>query len=1061
MSADHRHQNSGAPEIAQYDGGEASACTGESCCCGPKPALKRRDFIKLAGYGMLAMGASGPLSVMAGPFSPAEAAINHLVPADKRLDPAWVRALYERGTKEVFRGKALEKIGMPCGGIGTGQLYLCGDGTLGCWQIFNNMTSFWVEGTNATYAHTGIPKPVDQGFAVTVRTGEESLTRTLCAADFPQVEFQGEYPIGRVRYADSAFPLAVEMEAFSPYIPLNALDSALPATLFHLHLKNISDRTVTVSTLGWLENAVCYESGGYHAGTRITRFRSTAQRRTVVHAAEPGPKPEGAARATVFADFDGSGYGEWTAKGEAFGTGPAAGTLEGQNPVSGYQGAGLVNSFLGGDVPTGTLTSPGFVVTRPFINFLIGGGAHRDKTCINFIVDGAVQLSVVGKNTETLEWAHWDVRAFLGKEAHIEIVDASTEGWGHVNVDQIEFDDRPRASIAEKLELARDFGELALACMGPDEIEEGAVWPPGKAEISLDSGEHAYGIGEKRLGVVRTAPKQLAPGESCTAVYALAWRFPHERDGHGWMYATRFANVQRIIGYCFDHHERLAAGTRLWRDTYYDSTLPYWLLDRLHSTLSYLATGTCQWWGNGRFYAWEGNTCCAGNCTHVWNYAHGHARLFPELGRNVRERQDFSSREEDGGFHVDTGLVGFRSDDNYAADGQCGTVLKAYREHLMSADSTFLKRLWPRIRKALEFSIAQDENADGLIENSQHNTYDINYHGANTFVGALYLAALRAGEAMAREVGDGDFADRCRTIFEKGQEKTLAKLWDGEYFIQDVDLEAHPQHQYGRGCLSDQLFGQGWAHQLGLGYLYPAKNVREALASVWKYNWAPDVTAYNEVHPPFRWFVSPGQAGLFTCTWPKSEHLSEGTLYREEVWTGIEYQVAGHMIHEGMLEEGLAICRAVHDRYHPELFNPYNEVECGDHYARALASWGVYLALLGFENHGPRHHLGFSPRISPENFKAAFTAPEGWGAFEQRRDDKAQTVRLTANYGVIRVKTLALALPDGVRCARVAATRAGETVEPTFSQSGARVEVTFPESQALGTGESLDVVLTR
>lgn len=173
-------------------------------------------------------------------------------------------------------------------------------------------------------------------------------------------------------------------------------------------------------------------------------------------------------------------------------------------------------------------------------------------------------------------------------------------------------------------------------------------------------------------------------------------------------------------------------------------------------------------------------------------------------------------------------------------DGLCGTILKALREHQMSPDDTFLRQFWPRIKKALEYWIGQDSNSDGLIENTQHNTYDINYEGANTFVGALYLAALRAGEEMAREMGDVAFAKRCRAIFESGRQLSQDRLWNGEYFIQDVDLQAHAKHQYGEGCLSEHLFGQGWARQLKLGDIYPQEMVRSALRAVWKYNWAPD-----------------------------------------------------------------------------------------------------------------------------------------------------------------------------------------------------------------------------
>ncbi len=464
-----------------------------------------------------------------------------------------------------------------------------------------------------------------------------------------------------------------------------------------------------------------------------------------------------------------------------------------------------------------------------------------------------------------------------------------------------------------------------------------------------------------------------------------------------------------------DNYARLTNDTRQWCKTFYeDSTLPRWLLFRLHSTVCNLATGTCQWWGNGRFWAWEGVGCCAGTCTHVWNYEHAMARLFPELERTVREMQDFGE-----GFDENSGLVGFRSNRAYAADGQCGTVLKAYREHLMSADSEFLKRNWPRIKKTLLFSIGHDGDDNGLIEDSQHNTFDINFEGPNTFVGSLYLAAIRAGEEMAREMGDEDFANRCRKIFESGKKLTMEKLWNGEYFIQEVDLEKYPKYQYGEGCLSDQVFGQGWAHLVGLGYIYPPEAVKTALESVWKYNWTPDVGPYNASYKPERWFARPGEPGLFTCTWPNSEYMREGVRYRSEVWTGIEYQAAGGMVWEGMLDEALAICDGVQQRYDPARLNPYNEIECGDHYARALASWGVYQALAGYEYHGPHGHLGFAPKVTPRNFKAAFTAAEGWGTFSQVRTGNEQREFVEIRWGKLRLRSLAFEVPQGWKAATV------------------------------------------
>lgn len=981
-------------------------------------------------------------------------AISHFVPADKGLPQDFASKLLQRGEQSVWSGEQLETIGMPVGGIATGQLYLRGDGTLGLWQIFNkHVFSGYGRDNYRTYRPDS---PVDSGFAVGIMSDGKLTTRPLNKV-FGRVEFIGEYPIATVRYQADDLPIQVQMEAFSPFIPLNAKDSALPATVFHITLKNTSNQTLETGVLSWLQNAVLFDSAKAVQATRESRLVQEKNRTLIVHTAKETPKEQVQAPRPkiVLNDFEGKDYGDWKATGEAFGTGPAHGTLADQQRVSGFLGEGLVNTFLGGDRPQGTLTSPAFEISRKYVNFLIGGGSHADQTCINLLVDGKVVRTAVGKDNEKLAWSSWNVEDLQGKTATIQIVDRNSEGWGHINIDQIELADESAEADLGPFDKLPDYGSLVLALTDP------LPWDPNDPPIvSLDfpwakglyaAQEATYPATEKRSMATMTKPVKLAPGQERTFTFVLTWFFPNHPQGHE--YANRFKSAADVAHYVLDNHDRLTDDTRTWCKTFYeDSTLPRWLLFRLHSTVCNLATGTCQWWQSGRFWAWEGVGCCEGTCTHVWNYEHAGARLFPELARSTREMQDFGE-----GFDPERGLVGFRSNRAYAADGQCGTILKAYREHLCSADDSFLRRNWPRIKKTLEFSISQDGNDDGLIENAQPNTYDIDFEGPNTFVGSLYLAALRAGEEMAKEMGDAEFAQRCRRIFESGSKLSVERLWDGEYFIQIVDLKKYPENQYEKGCLSDQLFGQGWAHQLGLGYIYPQKNVEQALASVWKYNWAPDIAPQNEAHPPERWFALPGEPGLFTCTWPKSPYLKDGVRYREEIWTGIEYQVAGNMVWDGMVPQALAICNGVERRYQPAKHNPFNEIECGDHYARAMASWGVYTALAGFEYHGPKGHIGFAPRVTPESFRAAFTAAEGWGSFSQTRGGAVQQDALELRWGRLAIKTLAFAIPKDWKAAGAEIRVNGATLSGKTLASGERVEIELDKNLTLTAGDRLEI----
>jgi len=932
---------------------------------------------------------------------------------------------------------------MPIGGIATGQLYLRGDGTLGIWQIFNrHVFTGYGRDNYRTYRPDS---PVDSGFAVTLETVAGAIVEPLDRT-FSDIKFTGGYPIGVVRYSSKSSPVRVEMEAFSPFIPLNAKDSALPATIFHITVENTSDKAVKAGVQGSLENAVLIDSAKSILANRHTRIVDEKGRTLIVHTAEKAPPPKKATlprKRVVLADFEGPDYGDWVVTGEAFGEAPARGTIGGQQNVSGFTGKGLVNTFLRGDGPGGTLTSPEFKISRKFMNFLIGGGNHVDRTCINLLVDGQVVRTAVGKSNEKLEGHFWRVEEFEGKSAKIQIVDRASGGWGHINIDQIEMADEPRSGPVGPLEELPDYGSMVLAFAGKADT-------PEKSSAARNT---VFSVNERKPAQLSTKLATLAPRSKRTFTFVLSWFFPNHQNGRE--YANRFDSASDVAHYVLDNHERLVGETRRWHKTFYeDSTLPRWLLFRLHSTVSNMATGTCQWWGNGRFWAWEGVGCCTGTCTHVWNYAHAPARLFPELERSAREMQDFGE-----GFDVETGLVGFRSNRAYAADGQCGTILKAYREHQMSADSAFLKRNWARIKKALEYSIGRDGNDDGLIEDSQHNTFDINFQGPNTFVGSLYLAALRAGEEMAKEMGDEAFAGRCRRIFESGSRLTVERLWDGEYFVQLVDLKEHPKHQYAQGCLSDQLFGQGWAHQLGLGYIYPAEYVKKALQSVWKYNWTHDVGPYNAEHKPERWFARPTEPGLFTCTWPKSPYIEAGVRYKSEVWTGIEYQVAGHMAWEGMVDEALAICDGIQKRYHPSKHNPYNEVECGDHYARAFASWGVYTSLAGYEYHGPKGHIGFAPRMTPEDFRAAFTAAEGWGTFVQQRDVRTQREQIVVRWGKLNVKTLAFAVPERFRSVKVAVTLDGKAIGANHTLRNQRLEIALKSGLQVSEGQTLSIAI--
>jgi hypothetical protein len=469
--------------------------------------------------------------------------------------------------------------------------------------------------------------------------------------------------------------------------------------------------------------------------------------------------------------------------------------------------------------------------------------------------------------------------------------------------------------------------------------------------------------------------------------------------------------------------------------------------------VSTLATETCQWWANDKFWAWEGVGSCVGTCTHVYNYEQAIARLFPSLERNIREKTDFgTSMGKDGGIQSRNGWG------SVLLDGHIGTILKSYREYLLSKDPLFLSRNWKEIKKAMEFAFTHDGNLNGLIEGKQSNTYDISFVGANSYVGGLYLAALRAAEEMALLMEDKKFAVKCRNIFESGKKLSVEKIWNGEYFFQDVDLTKNPKFQYANGCLSDQLFGQTWAHQLNLGYIYPKEYVDKGLKSIWKYNWTKDIGPHISKFIPERDYANAGEPGLLNCTWPISEHLNENAVrYRNEVWTGIEYQVATNMIYDGMLEEGLSIVKGVHERYRPEKHNPWNEIECGDHYARALASWGVLIALEDYYYDGPKGILGFAPKSQKNNFEGFFTAAKGWGTISQKRSKRNQSNEIKVAYGFLTIQELRFELSN-VNPKKVNVFINNKEVNFRQVLKGNKIILNF-EKQTIYEGENIRVVM--
>ncbi len=823
--------------------------------------------------------------------------------------------------------------------------------------------------------------------------------------------------------------------------------------------------------------------------------------------------PEGTSRReTVFATFDNDSFGKWTTEGQAFRR-PQHGTAANQNPVTGFVGTGLVNSFDPDDSVQGVLTSQPFPIKEKYISLLIGGGAHPGSCCVNLRIDGKIVRTATGKNTEQLERVEWDVADAADKEAIIEIVDRQGGGWGHVLVDDIRFSNLPidaitpedaqrwNALLADAKQGAAlspaNVGkgkvmlvpvELGRARPGADRIQQrdqlmklvaslaGATFKPAtgrpgkspsfgtmclatpdpKASIGRGWANHDRDAffrrwehtGTLRVDEAGAAPNPQAgpsepgqtfnaalcveavaePGAVASAVFVMAWHFPHQYyPQNSWraagggglevgnMYANWFHDAPSVAKHVITDLENLRRQTFAFRKALFDTTLPQYLVDAVAANVSILRGPTCFWTKDGTFYGFEGcnlegGGCCPMNCNHVWNYEQTLAKLWPELERNMRVTELKYHQQENGGINHRVEVPRTNPDKRQfpVADGQCGAVLKAFREHLQSPDRRFLDDHWPLIRKAMDFAISEwDADGDGVMEKPQFNTYDRVIFGHNTFVSSLYLAALRAAEEMARRSKDAASADRYHALYEKGRAKIAETLFNGEYYIQKAD---NLNLGYGTGCFSDQVVGQWWARVLNLGDILPKEQVQSALKAVFKHNWLWLQEGFEGTQR-FLQFADGKDMGLLIASWPKGGRPEDPILYRDEIWTGVEYQVAAHKIYEGQVTEGLAIVKGARGRYDGTKKSPWNEIECGDYYARAMSSWSLLLAAQGYQHDGPARVLGFGPRVNPENHRSLFTAAQSWGTFEQKRTGHTQTNTIALVAGRCDIGELRFALP--------------------------------------------------
>lgn len=590
--------------------------------------------------------------------------------------------------------------------------------------------------------------------------------------------------------------------------------------------------------------------------------------------------------------------------------------------------------------------------------------------------------------------------------------------------------------------------------------------------------DHDYGPGAEGQAATGALGVRLSlkPSQTKTVTFYVSWYFPNfEKYWHDvktcvgqtcsdatatvepkptWKnyYAKQFDSAFDVALKLNANEKRLYQETKAFHDALFGSTLPPHVLDAISSQMAILKTATVLRLDDGTFYGFEGcapvGGCCEGSCTHVWNYQQALPFLFPALERSMRSADYRYNMRDDGGMCFRLQLpLGVDPDQFHAcADGQMGGIIKVYRDWKLCGDNAWLKTLWPQVKRALEFAWMQwDPDRDGVMDGIQHNTYDIEFLGPNPMMACFYLGALKAASEMAEYLGEPEKAAEYLAIYEQGRKWIDENLYNGEFYIQQYDPKDAPIHQFGTGCLADQVLGQWVASLSGLGHVLDPKHVKQTLKSIFKYNWLEDLSEHANAQ---RVYALNDEAGLLLCSWPHGGRPDVPFVYSDEVWTGIEYQVASHCIMEGLLREGLAIVKGVRDRHDGIARNPWDEFECGHHYARAMASYGLLTALSGFQFDMVNRSLKFDPQVHEENFRCFWALEGAWGTYEQN-DKKAELKVLSGSLKLKQITLTSLARAD-----KVAVFEGGKRVKCDATKDGG---ITLTRAASLRPGRSLKV----
>lgn len=924
----------------------------------------------------------------------------------------------KQGTK-TYRGKNCDLISYPMGGIGAGMICIDGTGSFSHVslrhkpEVFNEpmiFSALHVKGVpTARVIEAATPK---RKIFEAPGAGTGKYGKTYGLPRFSECSFHAKFPFADISLSEKSMPLKVSITGWSPFIPGDTESCSLPVAGVEYKIRNTSHETVEVV---YSFHAANFISSGNNANAHV---RMTDCGFVITQPEIEGiPSTEGSFAAFVSdhstkvdcAWFRGGWFDPLSILWNNVKNGCTPSNPPHADGNSGNGGSLYVPFTLkpkeekiihlqfawhvpNSDISYGYSSSQGAITNDWQVSRLMPQGADiRLVPYVGLKQDADWKPVPSGHfvDVHTLRGSKGIV--YISRKVHLKTSGKHILQVGHDGGVRIFIDENPVAATA--------------GTINPAPVKRTPV------QLDLAAGEHEICVALDRAngngwGIFVSLLEKCEDSCCCSSA-----KEPENSSYIPW-YATRFSNVEEVASYWRANYSRLHAATEKFSNCFHRSTLPQEIVDAVSANLTILKSPTVLRDKGGRMWGWEGcgdaNGSCAGSCTHVWNYAQSLPHLLPEFERSLRQTEFNEAQFEDGLQNFRHNLPISKSTQRVthaASDGQLGGIMKLYRDWRIKGDDAWLKDFWPKAKKSLDYCIRTwDPDHVGVLIEPHHNTYDIEFWGPDGMCSSFYLGALKAASQMGAHLGET--TPLYDELYKKGRKYLEQVLFNGEYFEQKImwqglhakspletgALYGHdfgysteavellkkdgPKYQYGKGCLSDGVIGAWMAEVCGVGEILDPEKVKSHLLSVYKYNLKHNLS--DHVNPQRPGYALGKEGGLLLCTWPRGGRLSLPFVYSEEVWTGIEYQVASHLMLMGCVSEGLEIVRILRQRYDGSCRNPYNEYECGHWYARAMASYALIQGITGIRYDAVDRTLHIEPRIKGD-FKSFISTSTGYG----------------------------------------------------------------------------------